>query len=264
MTQFMRDTPAPTPKILIPSHRRAHEVSTVKHVPAGRYSIVIAESQYNDYCRFHDKKTLICHPDEVIGLQWKRQWMYEQFGNIIMLDDDITQITRLYRRIDQWPRTSTVSANRFYDVMMQTTSIAWQMGAYLYGWGSHCNPASYRELQCFKLGGYILGGAMGIFEGSKNFWPRDTTLPVCDYFVSGVNAFFHRYAFIDWRFGIGYRETMLAPGGVAQYRHATAEEEATAYLRRMFGENVIFTKGASGITKHINAGARGMKLPYHS
>lgn len=82
------------PQIIVPSHKRAGKVIT--HHAVSGCKICIPESQKNDYLKFHSPSEIITHPDNIIGLFPKRQWILEQFPDVFMLDDDITEMRYMY------------------------------------------------------------------------------------------------------------------------------------------------------------------------
>ena len=80
-------------KIVIPSHKRWDRILTTKVVDA---IVCIPESQEDMYKEHNPDVELVTHPDSVVGLTLKRQWIYEHFKNVLMLDDDITEFKRVY------------------------------------------------------------------------------------------------------------------------------------------------------------------------
>ncbi|WP_151088777.1 GREB1-related protein [Hymenobacter baengnokdamensis] len=78
----------------IPSHKRAGRIATLGLLPSA--IVCIAESQAAEYRAAHPGAQLVTHPDSVVGLQAKRNWMYQHFGNLLMVDDDLTDFRRLY------------------------------------------------------------------------------------------------------------------------------------------------------------------------
>ena len=84
------------------------------------------------------------------------------------------------------------------------------------------------------------------------FWPTDTNLPISDHWICLLNAYYHRFAFYDKRFAFydkrfafGFHTTWAGQGGMAEYRHAKAEQEGTQYLQRAFGDAIEQIVGRS-------------------
>lgn len=216
--------------IIIPSHKRAGEVTANKHVVGAK--ICVPESQLNSYLQFHDRDELITHPDNIVGLMAKRQWIYERHPNVFMIDDDAEGMFRTY----DTHRKNRVSPERATEIINQSAIAAKEMGAFMFGyntsgrWGNPWRP--------FRLGGFSLGGATGYLEGSKLFWP-DSTLICCDLWMAALNAHFHRYLFIDLRFSWHMTPWFTGQlGGQAEYRVDGWGESVFQFMRRHFGEAI--------------------------
>ena len=74
-------------RIVIPSHKRHDRVFAKKLV--NDPIICVAESQADLYRQFNPDCEIVTHPDDVIGLIPKRNWMAKHFKNLFMLDDDV-------------------------------------------------------------------------------------------------------------------------------------------------------------------------------
>ncbi len=57
--------------------------------------ICVAESQADLYRQFNPECEIVTHPDDIIGLVPKRNWMAKHFGEIFMLDDDVHAVKNL-------------------------------------------------------------------------------------------------------------------------------------------------------------------------
>ena len=68
-------------KIVIPSHKR-HDRVFAKKLLTGPI-ICVAESQADIYRQFNPECEIVTHPDDVIGLVPKRNWMAKHFGDSI-------------------------------------------------------------------------------------------------------------------------------------------------------------------------------------
>lgn len=74
-------------RIVIPSHKRHDRVFAKKLV--NDPIICVAESQADLYRQFNPDCEIVTHPDDVVGLIPKRNWMAKHFRNLFMLDDDV-------------------------------------------------------------------------------------------------------------------------------------------------------------------------------
>ena len=74
-------------KVVIPSHKRHDRVLTTSAV--NNAILCVAESQASLYRACNPDIEVVTHPDSVIGLNPKRNWIIKHFGTVFQLDDDI-------------------------------------------------------------------------------------------------------------------------------------------------------------------------------
>jgi TET-Associated Glycosyltransferase len=228
-------------KLVIPTHGRAGRVTT--HHLVDNCSLCVAESQVPEYRRYYPKIDIIVHPDSVIGLTAKRQWMYENLGSIFMLDDDLYSFSRRYTR-----RLSPLSPREAYDIIQWAGNIAHLMGAYLFGFSNTPKPMYYDATRPFQLTGFINTCAIGMLEGS-GLWYDPKVVCEHDWWICGLNAHFHRKVFIDDRFCWLQTDTMTNRGGQSKFRSLEVEQSDVMYLRKHFGSAVVLRK-IIGTGKH--------------
>lgn len=91
-------------RIVIPSHKRHDRVFAKKLV--NDPIICVAESQADLYRQFNPDCEIVTHPDDVVGLIPKRNWMAKHFGNLFMLDgeDAEKKIAAYLGRINNRPQ----------------------------------------------------------------------------------------------------------------------------------------------------------------
>jgi len=242
-------------QIVIPSHKRPERVHTMQVVADA--VICIPESQKKDYARYWGDDVLVTHPDSVVGLTAKRQWIYEHFGNVFMLDDDIRDMRRLY----PLKKARVRSRNTARDIIYATADAARQAGAYLFGFNKNPNPASYRSHKPISLTGYVTGCAHGLLEGSKLYY--DTNVVVNeDFWISALNAYHHRYCYKDMRFTFMQQQTHKNPGGLAEFRNLKTEEADYKYLVDKFGKDVIRLKEDTKLRKRNHPFEKTIYLPF--
>ena len=245
------------PLIVIVSHKRAKTITTHKLVPG---VVCVPESQADEYAAAVGKERVVAHPDTVVGISPKRQWIVNHFKDVFMLDDDIRTMLRKYTTSHF---NSALTPDEARDRIVATRDTAEEMGAYHYGFSSHANPVTYSLHKPFKFGGYIPGGAFGLRAGHGLHFPN-TLLPVEDWWICALNISRHRVCLIDERFAFNFMGTYTAPGGMSEYRHQNSELEAVAYLKRAFGDAIEFRPGRiSGATKvQRNEGNRSLVIPW--
>jgi len=252
-------------KIVIPSHKRAETVTTTKVVEG--CILCVEEKQAAKYRQFNKGVEIETHPDEVVGINAKRQWMLERWKNeaIMMLDDDILSFRRMYRPpARKYPRKSTIDKPTAREIIESTAHTASKFGAYLFGFGSHCNPQTYQPLKPFGFGGYIPGGCTGFLPGHGLSYQVDVTIPGEDYYICAMNAKVNRIAWIDKRFAFEYNKTYNNSGGMSEYRGADGEEKGRRWLVNLFGAGIITMPHRTPWTKmKKNAALRHLKIPWH-
>lgn len=217
--------------VVIPSYSRADRVITTKCISNAK--ICVPESQYEDYKKHNPNNEIVAHPDSIKGLTLKRQWIYEQFPNVFMIDDDIRSINRLYVEKGE---TAALDAEEAYDIVQYIGNCAKLAGCYLFGLSKEGNPLAYNDMNPLKLTG-VLNGTIGLLEGSGLYFHKDAVVSE-DYWISALNAYKHRMAWIDTRFSVVGTKTFGNPGGCASYRTKDQEKEDTLFLRKMFGDSI--------------------------
>jgi len=241
-------------KIVIPTFRRAGMITTLEHVQGA--SLCVTESEQDEYRRHYPEADIIVHPDRIVGLAPKRQWIYERFGNVFMLDDDITAVHRLYMR-QLGPR---LRPEESYKIIQWAGNMAKLCGCFLFGFNKNPSPIIYSPFSPIRLSGVITGCAFGMIEGSRLSFSSESTA-VEDFYISGLNAHYHRKAFIDTRFNFVQEQTFTRRGGQSMYRNLETERRDTLFLRRCFGDAVSIKKTVQHESKKRGVTARS-KNPY--
>lgn len=244
-------------KIIVPSKGRHNELHTVKAIEVD--AICVAESEAANY-RNNCAVELMIHPDSIVGLGAKRQWIYDNVGDVCMIDDDIMSFSRLY--CPRHRRKKRLLPSEAREVILATADMARQIGAFLFSIMPHGDTRGYYPQRPFRLTGYVNGAVLGMLSGSMMRFTNDV-IGVNDYFVSGLNAYYHRYMFVDERFGFRQAKTFANPGGLATCRSHESEERDTDYLRQMFGDCVKRKTGNAARVKNRKIRAhRCLDIPF--
>jgi hypothetical protein len=224
-------------KIVIPSHKRADRVITKYAV--SNAIICVEESQADEYRRHNPNSEIVTHPDNVIGLAMKRDWIYKHFGNVFMLDDDIKAMRRLYvgpgEKVVIEPETART-------IIENTARAAKETGAYLFGFSNSMNPMQFNSFAPIQLKGYVNGCATGLLKGSKLFYIPEIKANE-DYWISLLNAHYHRICYRDLRFSFEQQDTFKNRGGLSEFRNLSVEENDFAILQKHFGSAIELRKG---------------------
>ncbi|MCP9765138.1 hypothetical protein EGI31_19565 [Lacihabitans soyangensis] len=220
-------------KVLIASHKRADKITTHKKV--ANSIICIPESQLGEYREHCPDAEIVTHPDSIIGLSWKRQWMYEYFGDAFHMDDDLMYMKRIYTETGEKDK---LSPQEIFDVIQATARAARQSGAFLFGFNTSGKPFTYASLAPIQLSGYVNTCAFGLLEGSKLYFRPEQRYQE-DYWICGLNAYLHRKIWRDNRFYFHYGDTWVGSGGLAEFRNMETLEKILGELQGFFGEYVI-------------------------
>lgn len=240
--------------VVIPSMGRAERVLTKDAI--SNIKICVPESEARLYAEYNPGIEIVTHPDSLKGLTLKRQFIYEKFPNVFMIDDDIKVLSRLYVEKGE---NDKLDKDEAYDIIQYIGNCAKMAGCYLFGISKETNPLAYQEMKPIELTG-VLNGDIGLLEGSKLFFHEMAKVSE-DYWISAYNAFVHRYCWIDKRFGAVGAKTFGNTGGCANLRTKDQEREDTLFLRKMFGE-AINLKEDTRLSKCKHEFMRTLKIPY--
>lgn len=239
--------------VVIPSHKRWDRILTTSAVDNA--ILCVAESQRYLYEKCNKGIEVVTHPDNIIGLARKRDWITKHFKNVMMLDDDITHLTRIYTEKGE---PTTVEPDEAYDIIQMTANATQQAGAFVFGFSTSPAPVSFNSLNPIQLSGYVTGCAHGVLEGSKLWYNPDI---ICneDYWISLLNAYYHRLIWKDTRFYWAQKDTFVNRGGLAEFRNLDAEEKDFHLLKRVFGDVVELRRNPKN-AKHPFQ--KTLKLPF--
>ena len=241
-------------KIVVPSMGRADRILTKKII--SNAILCVPESEEKKYREFNPECEIITHPDSIKGITLKRQFIYEKFPNVFMIDDDIKNIQRLYVERGEDP---VLDADEAYDVIQYIGNCAKLAGCYMFGLSKEKNPLSYDEMNPIHLTG-VVNGEMGFLEGSNLFFHELAKVSE-DYWISAYNAYVNRYCWIDMRFATFGVKTFGNTGGCSSIRTKNQEKEDTLFLRKMFGE-AIKLKEDTKLSQRKHEYMRTLKIPF--
>lgn len=242
-------------KIVIPSHKRHSRVRTTSAIYGA--VLCVEESQADLYRKCNPGIEIITHPDSVIGLARKRDWIIKNIGSCFMLDDDIDGLRRLYTETGEEHAVHPATA---YDIVQATAYAAKQAGCYLFGYHFSPNPQTFDSLNPIHMSGYVTGCAHGVLEGSKLWYNPDI---ICneDYWISLLNAYHHRKIWKDMRYYWTQKDTFTNRGGLAEFRSVESEEKDFKLLQQVFGDAIqLRTKGNK--EKQSHEFQKSLKLPF--
>ena len=218
-------------EIIIPSSGRADSVLTNV---AGQI-LCVPENEAPAY-RAANACEIITHP-KLKNLAAKRQWIYEQFPSVFMLDDDIKNISRVYTLGNN--RKNHLTPEEAAELIHATAAAALAAGCRLYGFNRAPNPKHYNAAKPIMLTGYINACAFGLHPSDDLFF-TDRTTAAESHWINLLNAYHHRRAWIDTRFHFAQapNSTFFRPGGQTAKRTLASEKEDSLFLRAVFGNAV--------------------------
>ena len=243
-------------KIVIPSHKRHTRVTTTSVV--NNCIICVPESQERAYRLCNPSDEIVTHPDSIVGLARKRDWIIKHFGSVFMLDDDIGALKRVYSELGE---SADVDEQSAYDLIQSAADACRQAGAFLFSFAHAPAPVAYDPFNPIDLSGYHTGCAHGVLAGSKLWYSPEIKVNE-DYWISCLNAYLHRFSWKDTRFYFAQRNTFVNPGGLSEFRNLEAEEKDFEFLQQVFGKEVVILKKARGKAKLKHQFQKTLKLPF--
>lgn len=244
-----------TVKIIIPSNGRAKLITTHNYIINA--IVCVAESELAEYKEHNPEVEYVTHPDSVIGIANKRQWIYDKFHNVFMMDDDLKGLKNLTSRKGE---KGSIAPDQAYWIIQSTANIAKLSGCYLFGYNNFVRPEHYHGQVPFSLTGYINGAGLGMLKGATKLFFNDSIKASQDYWLTGLNAHYYRKAFIDRRFCIYQSSFGDTIGGCSDVRTNQAEEEDFKLLEMYFGDAIQLKKQTNTQLKHQFS--KSIRIPF--
>lgn len=219
-------------KIIIPSHKRPDRVISKRLVE--NPILCVPESQAAEYREHNPELEIVTHPDSVVGLPPKRNWMADHFGALFMVDDDLMKFTVNVTEHDETPEEYTPA--QVNNVIYATHELAELMGIRLYGFGKLTHPAQYVEHSPLVLSRSV-SPPYGITNPENLYWNENLKLKE-DYWISSLVKHLYRMTLIDLRYTFQAKATFKNPGGLSEFRNLKVERETSLMLRKHFGESI--------------------------
>jgi hypothetical protein len=252
--------PEGRPLIVCPTHGRAGKVRVTERLFPG-IPICVAESQAPLYKEAHPDLEQIVHPDHLIGIAPKRQWLLDNYGDVMMFDDDVARVYDLSISGGEGANAQVDDPEFLRELVYRLFRMAEQIGAYLVGFSNFAHPAAYRPQRPFGLTGAIAGRNLGLRAGSKLFFPDSKLLMTDDLYVSALNAHFHRYLLRDERYCFVAPGTWANDGGMAVHRTWDRMIENNRLLKELFGDAIV-SKSPTVIAGLSHEAQLTLKVPW--
>jgi len=224
-------------KIVIPSHKRHDRVFAKRLV--NDPIICVAESQAELYRAFNPDCEIVTHPDSVVGLVPKRNWMARHFGDLFMLDDDVDACKRLYAEKGESARLR--GKDEVTRVIQELYELACLLDVHLFGFTSRVSPVMYDETCYLSLSRMVTGCSYGVRYNENVWWNEELRLKE-DFWISCWMKYRERRVLTDLRYNFEQRSTFVNAGGLSAIRNVEEERRSILLMRKCFGE-VIRLKG---------------------
>lgn len=242
-------------ELVIPTKGRANAITSHKYID--NCIICVSKSEHSIYREHNPGAEYSVHPDSVKGIANKRQWIYDKFKNVFMIDDDLKGMSKLTSKAGE---TSKLSSEQCYWIIQNAANMARLTGCYLFGFSNWPRPEHYHGHTPFTMTGYINGCGLGMLEGAAKLKFNDRIHTNNDFYIAGLNAYFYRKAFIDRRYCFNQDSFGDNIGGCADVRTNEAEEEDYKLLRMYFGSAIKLKKQTAQSTKHKHS--KTLEIPY--
>ncbi len=236
-------------KIVIPSHKRHDRVFAKKLLTDP--IICVAESQADLYRQFNPECEIVTHPDDIIGLVPKRNWMAKHFGEIFMLDDDVHSMKSLMAEkgeltVVKDPASITAIIRNLYEM-------ACMLDVHVFGFTSRISPVMYDETAYLSLSNMITGCSYGVRHNKNVWWNEELRLKE-DFWISCYMKFKERRILTDLRYSFSQKGTFISEGGLASIRNRKEELRSIMFIKKHFGNSIYMkgkTRNGKDETRHL-------------
>lgn len=224
-------------KIVIPSHKRADRVLSKRLVVEP--ILCVAESQADEYRQLNPECEIVTHPDDVIGLIPKRNWMAKHFGDLFMIDDDVHNFVKLYN--EKGERAAIRNKKEITRIINELYELACLMDINLFGFTNKNTPVMYEEEKYLSLQNMITGCAYGVRYNHNVWWNEQLRLKE-DFWISCWIKYNERKILTDGRYNFQQKGTFASSGGLASIRNQNEERRNILELKRYFGDAIHLKK----------------------
>jgi hypothetical protein len=231
-------------RLICPTHGRAGKMLVHKLLPD--IALCVSESQAPLYKAAHPTSELVVHPDSIVGIGPKRQWIVDNVGACVQVDDDIVAISDVQAGVGEAIRVTDVK--KIEAILERLMDMTEQMGIHVCGLSSYAHPAMYRPQNPFSLKQMIGSGVMGVRPSEKIVWPEKTDLLNDDLYISALAMHYDRMVLTDLRYAAVAAKTWTSTGGMQSMRTMNAMAEDEKYLKMVFGSDAIRRRQSTGLS----------------
>lgn len=218
-------------RIVIPSHKRWDKV-LAKNLVAEPI-ICVAESQADKYREFNPECEIVTHPDDVVGLVPKRNWMAKYFGELFMLDDDVASCKKMF--IEKGEKGKIKSREEITKIITDLWDMAKMMNVHVFGFTNKFSPMMYDETGFLSLSKMITGCSYGVIYNKNVWWNEELKLKE-DFWISCYMKYKERKVLTDLRYYFEQRDTFVGSGGLSAIRSQEEEKRSIMIIKKSFGD----------------------------
>lgn len=247
-------------RIVIPSHKR-HDRVYAKSLVVDPI-ICVAESQRDLYKAHNPECEIVTHPDDIVGLIPKRNWMARHFGDLFMLDDDVHAMK--YLAAVPGESTSVRDPEKVTRIINELYEFACLLDVHVFGFTSRISPMMYEEDAWLSLTKMITGCSYGVRYNKNVWWNEDLRLKE-DFWISCYMKFKERKILTDLRYSFSQKDTFVNAGGLSAFRNQKEEQRSILLIRKHFGEAIRLkgvTNNGKGVTKQMVQYNISVKFPF--
>lgn len=220
-------------KIVIPSHKRHDRVYAKKLVTDP--IICVARGQEELYRRYNPECEIVTHPDDVIGLVPKRNWMARHFGEVFMIDDDVHSVKNLMA--EKGEPTVVKDPAEVRAIIQRLHELACLLDVHVFGFTSRISPVMYDETGYLSLSNMITGCSYGVRHNPNVWWNEELRLKE-DFWISCYVKYKERRILTDLRYSFAQKGTFVSQGGLAAIRNQEEERRSIMFIKKHFGDTI--------------------------
>lgn len=220
-------------RIVIPSHKR-HDRVFAKYLVEDPI-ICVAKSQADLYKEFNPDCEIVTHPDDIVGLVPKRNWMAKHFRDLFMLDDDVHACKKLY--VEKGEAARIKDRKKITSIITDLYEMACMLDVHLFGFTSRISPVMYDETEYLALDKMITGCSYGV-RYNKNTWWNDELKLKEDFWISCYIKYTERKILSDLRYNFEQKSTFVNAGGLSAIRNQEEEQRSILLMRKYFGDAI--------------------------
>ena len=225
--------------IVIPSHKR-HDRVFAKRLVLNPI-ICVAESQADLYRQYNPDCEIVAHPDDVVGLIPKRNWMARHFGELFMIADDVHAVKNLV--VEKGEPGVIRDPEKVTEIINSLYELACMLDVHLFGFTSRISPVMYDESGFYSLSKMITGCSYGV-RYNKNVWWNEEIKLKEDFWISCYMKYKERRILTDLRYNFSQKSTFVNAGGLAAFRNQEEERRSILFIKKNFGDSIQL-KGAT-------------------